>query len=409
MRILHEIVQQIGYRILPRLFLKHTGGPVNLTVEEAVRSYESIGWIEVMMNPERFLLVSLRLLNISEYSGFSYGIALGSTALGIMIDFIPIFWLAEGYHRRAMAFAEQIQQPDALSLAYSGLALHKWCLGESDLAIEYEQQAAETCRETGDLHGWGYATNLLAVALYYRGNLTQSLIYCRDIVRLGQEGADSQVQCWGLSTQGAGLRRLGQLDEAITVLREAVALAKAIPDYSIQIAADGDLGRCYLHQGELKQALSVLQRSQQVYVEYGTGWGANTPFCNGLAEAYLLAAEQRDKTERANWLKKARRACKDALKLGKAFRPALPEAMRLQGTYEWLKGKPGVAQNWWQRSLALAEEMGQRYDLGMTYLEMGQRLKERIHLERAEAILVDIGAKWDLARAQEALRDLKVT
>jgi hypothetical protein len=36
--------------------------------------------------------------------------------------------------------------------------------------------------------------------------------------------------------------------------------------------------------------------------------------------------------------------------------------------------------------LALAEEMGMRYDLGMTYLEMGQRLKERAHLEKAETI-----------------------
>ena len=77
--------------------------------------------------------------------------------------------------------------------------------------------------------------------------------------------------------------------------------------------------------------------------------------------------------------------------------------MRLRGTYEWLRGKPAAAQKWWQRSLALAEEMGQRYDLGMTHLEMGQRLAERAHLERAEAILAEIGAEWDLARAREAL------
>ena len=77
--------------------------------------------------------------------------------------------------------------------------------------------------------------------------------------------------------------------------------------------------------------------------------------------------------------------------------------MRLQGRYEWLKGKPTVARQWWQRSLDTAEEIGLRYDLGMTHLEMGQRLGERAHLERAETIFAEIGAERDLARAREAL------
>jgi hypothetical protein len=83
--------------------------------------------------------------------------------------------------------------------------------------------------------------------------------------------------------------------------------------------------------------------------------------------------------------------------------------MRLQGTYESLRGKPAAAQKWWQRSLAPAEEMGFRYDLGRTHLEMGQRLGKRAHLERAEAIFAKIGAEWDLARAREALGRARAT
>jgi len=43
------------------------------------------------------------------------------------------------------------------------------------------------------------------------------------------------------------------------------------------------------------------------------------------------------------------------------------------------------------------------YELGMTHLEMGQRLKDRTHLEKAETILAEIGADWDLARAGKLL------
>jgi len=106
------------------------------------------------------------------------------------------------------------------------------------------------------------------------------------------------------------------------------------------------------------------------------------------------------------WLKKAQAACRQALKKSKSFRPGLPEAQRLQGTYMWLKGKLTTAETWWQRSLELADEMGQSYDLGMIYLEMGRRLDDRNHLERAESIFAEIGAEWGLARTREALESL---
>jgi len=61
-----------------------------------------------------------------------------------------------------------------------------------------------------------------------------------------------------------------------------------------------------------------------------------------------------------------------------------------------------------ERSLALAEKMGQRHESGMTLLEMGQRLDERKHLERAEALFGEIGAGWDLARARESLEEYRL-
>jgi predicted ATPase len=119
--ILREIVQQIGHRLLPGLLLRRAGGPVSPAVEEEIHVYACIGWISLLMDPERFLLATLKTLNVSERSGFSYGVATGSSGLGVMMDLIPVFWLAEGYHRRAVALAEQIQNSSALGLAYLSL------------------------------------------------------------------------------------------------------------------------------------------------------------------------------------------------------------------------------------------------------------------------------------------------
>lgn len=280
--------------------------------------------------------------------------------------------------------------------------IHKLALGESEEMLKYARRSAEAYREAGDLHYWAVPAYFTAMMLAYQGNLSQAMRHCQDVVRFGQEGADPQIRCWGSATQGFVQWRLGQLDEAVAALRESLELAKAIPDYAFRISASADLGRCCLRQGRLAQALAAFQESQAFYVA-NIGGDSYVSLRNGLAKAYLLTVEQSDPTERAGWLKKARRACRDARKLGKVFRPGLPEAMRLQGTYECLRSKPTAAQKRWQRSLALAEEMGQRYDLGMTHLEIGQRLDERAHMERAEAILAKIGAEWDLARTRELL------
>jgi sugar phosphate isomerase/epimerase len=121
-------------------------------------------------------------------------------------------------------------------------------------------------------------------------------------------------------------------------------------------------------------------------------------------KTYLAAAEREAGPRRDEHLRKARQACKRLFRSIKGFRVGLPEATRLQGVYVWLTGKRASAQKHWERSLALAEEMGTRYELGMTHLEMGKRLNDHEHLQRAEVILAEIGAEFDLSETQRFLR-----
>ena len=102
-------------------------------------------------------------------------------------------------------------------------------------------------------------------------------------------------------------------------------------------------------------------------------------------------------------MRRAKKAYKEVLRSAKVYRYCLPEAMMLQGQYEWITGKPSSAQEWWEKSIKAAEEMGERYHLGMTHLEMGRRLNDRKHLKNAEAIFAEIGAEWDLAETRRLL------
>jgi tetratricopeptide (TPR) repeat protein len=404
MAILREVGVQIGHRLLPGPLLNASGGPVVPQVQEEISACESIGWIQAVANPERSALVILRGLNLSERNGFPHGVVVGSMGLGMVLDFLCLFRLAEHYHCRAVALGEQIGHLGAASWAHIGQGLHSnFHLGELDGPAESVRKAAEMCQEIGDLRYWGTATYNQAYFLTFQAKYDQALRLSQDLVHLGQEGADLLLQCYGLSAQGLVLQRLGQYDEAVEALQEAVALANRMPDYLMCVTAGGHLGRCHLCQGRLGEALAVLETGHRVHVEHTTGWGALTPLLNALAEAYLAALEQSHGIERYAWLRKSRRACRDALKQGRANRPGMAEAMRLQGTYERLRDRPAAGSRWWERSLALAEELGQPYQLGMTHLEMGRRMGDRRHVERALKILSAIGAEWDADQARRLL------
>jgi hypothetical protein len=46
------------------------------------------------------------------------------------------------------------------------------------------------------------------------------------------------------------------------------------------------------------------------------------------------------------------------------------------------------------------------YEMGRTYLEMGERLGDSSSIEQARALFAQIGAKWDLAQADDLLKSL---
>lgn len=121
------------------------------------------------------------------------------------------------------------------------------------------------------------------------------------------------------------------------------------------------------------------------------------------AELCLAATEQAEAAGKEAALRDAKAACHELRKHAKADVSALVAAYRLQGTCEWLQGRPKKAEAWRSKSLATADRLGARYDGALTDLEVGRRLGDRAVLEKAGAAFEDIGAAYDLAQAQELL------
>ena len=401
--ILGELARQIAHRLLPRLFLREAG-PADPLVEEWFHTQEVICWIDYFTNQERFLLEALKGLNLSEEWGRPVGIALNSMGAGVTCDVIAAFRVAGFYHRRGVAAAEQIQHPVAIGTAYLGLAAHEDSLGDWKSALEHCGRAAAAFRDAGHLRGWGVCTTLLAWLFLLRGDFTEVGERSRELIRVGEESSDRHILALGLTLRGTLAQHTGPLDQAATDLQQAVELSRAIPDHATVAQASALLGRCYLRQGKLQQAQAMLDEAAQVVSERGLRGMAVVQAPLGLAEASLIAAERAEGADRVEALGKAKRACQRAVKQGKLMRSWLPSALRFQGTYEWLRGRPSAGKKSWHGSIAVAEELGARYELGMTWMEMGRRTGERAALERAEVIFIEIGAVLDLPEARRLSR-----
>ncbi len=83
-----------------------------------------------------------------------------------------------------------------------------------------------------------------------------------------------------------------------------------------------------------------------------------------------------------------------------------PMALRFEGIYYWLKGKPKKAYNIWAKSLATAEQLKMPYEIGLAHYELGSHdfgdeMMRRNHLELAANKFNQLGATYDLSRVKK--------
>jgi len=352
-------------------------------------------------------LDALCLANDAEQRGLVIETVKAFTFLGTIGNLVPLPRVSAYYHRRAVLLADQVAHPVAVGSAYLGLAFHEHqCLGTWPAAVEHYCRAAAAYQSVGDLRRWGGATVGAAFVSSLQGDFTRGLELSNELVRVGTDAGDDQLLGWGKANVGyALLRQRGPLGEAREHLEKAAELLKSIPDQPSHAIVLGLMGQCYLGEHRLNEALAVSEECWRLVVDRRMRGFLVALAVGYAAEVALVAAESSGRDERAPAAyRRARTMCAAALRQANVSREGATVAYRCQGTYNWLRGRPKRAFRWWQRSVAIGETLGARYDLARTHFEIGRRTGGHAHLEQAETIFAEIGARSDLAEVRELLR-----
>jgi class 3 adenylate cyclase/tetratricopeptide (TPR) repeat protein len=407
--ILGQLLLQISHRFLPGLFLGKGADADRAAAEEELRLYEPIFWVEQPKASMLLILMVLRALNHSERHNLPYGTIAGYAAVGFVLDYLTLFGLADKYFDRAAPLAEDFGNPGTLARFYHALSGHYLQKGMPEEEIDCLQRSVRLYQEIGDLYDLAWVLEALALVLCYQGKLSEALDCVHKLAPIGEEGNIRLVQCFHGESMGNTLMRMGRYGEVEPYLEESLRQAESIPSPANIIFSGGLLGRCYLYQGKFSSALETLHAAQKTYQEFNSRRRYRLPFVNSLTETYLFAAENPEIAPEhgpSEWLALARDACQDAMKVARACRMGLPEAMRLQGTCEWLRGRRRAAERWWIQGLSFAVRNGIRFDEAMIQLEMGCRLGEREYLEKAAALFEEMGSEYNMGRARDALEAL---
>jgi tetratricopeptide (TPR) repeat protein len=328
----------------------------------------------------------------------------GSTFIGIGLDFVARFGLATGYHRRANALAGQSGDPRLVGVASYGMALHEVITGRLDAAFGHVAEAVEANRAAGDLREWGGANFMIGQSLAWSGRFAEALERGTELTAVGRDASDPALEATGEMVHGLAYKGTGDLEEAADHLRRSVDLGAKSAYYYVGLVSGGELAQCLLRSGDMEGAASAIEAAEKLRPLYlSPGGNAFIPLVHAQAERLLLTAERSSGPERVHWLQQAGPACQDGLKRIKYFRLAAPEAMLLQGRFDWLSGRTSAAREWWTKSAQEAMRMGMRYDEGLAYAEIGLRLAEPVELDKAAAIFTEIGARRDLARLTDLM------
>ena len=401
---LREIGVQLGHRLFPKWIVKKGEAPVGPAVEEVARIYQMVMVWDIALAPEHFLLTTLVYLNYSERVKHIPGIVSGFSALAAVAYLFSFYRLSRFLLRRSVVLSEKIRDPSALLGLYMQRTAYLDNGGQLDEAIEGGLKGAEIVRATGYRHlsMWGQLQFVLFLAHWHKGDMRSCLSIAQDVLRAGQDADEPFVLGIGLWCLGCCQEWKGDFQGCTASVTRAIELFEAMQNHFGQVLEGGTLGRCYCRMGELEKSLAVLTKADEHRVTHRVRL-YEYYVSMALLTTHLAIAERGEGRTREEHLREARPIRKRVSALTKGYPVSLPEALRLQGVYDWLTGKQASAQKHWQRSLVLAEEMGMRYELAMTRLEMGTRLNDREHLQQAEAIFAGIGAEFDLAQTRELL------
>jgi class 3 adenylate cyclase/tetratricopeptide (TPR) repeat protein len=376
-----------------RQLLRPVRAPVDAAYGAAARLFEVVGAIDYFLDPPRFVLGILTMLEEAEKRPLSRALAVSTASLGLIFDTLGQHRLGAMMHRRAMRMAQDLG--DDLTLGYCNhlLGLHQYGSGKWSAALSTLAIGAAQLERAGHLR---YLASCMGANYFVLRSMGDPrwIELAKRQNQVAEAAHDEHAIAWAVNAAGVAHLYRGDHAAARPLFEKASIAYEAIPDYRFLSGAYARRALCHALDGEVDAALALLERSHALVRRYRiSGISASAAILVG-ADAWLcVAGAHAPGGHRERTLQQARLACARATRHGRGVGDeSAAEALRLNGVLACLAGEPSMASRHFNAALKSARRMGANHVRARTHHDIAQLLGDPAHAQMARDLFAQTGA-----------------
>ncbi|HJT30400.1 MAG TPA: sigma 54-interacting transcriptional regulator [Pyrinomonadaceae bacterium] len=353
--------------------------------------------------------------------------------------------IARDYAQRALESFRQNGDWRGLAESYFGVGVADIHEGNYEECLENLEQALKLIGDRPAAYMLGKVYANMAGACWFLKRPQEGIDFLKKAITYYERTDHKTNAANGYNNLGINLILIGQWDRAQEALERALFLATEVDERGAKVPMILDsLGELHMLRGDLDQAKDYLGRAVTLANENGNKWYAGQALrtsgrCSlatddpanalakakealglaeligdrqGICESRLIAAEAHLRAKKLEDCNRELQHVTAETSDATADLNFTGEAHRLNGMLNMARGDAESAAQHFGSSVSIFDMLGDRYRAARAHLELGRAYAiirpERAgeHLSRALNTFRDLGARIDLTRAEEELREL---
>ncbi|HKF94765.1 MAG TPA: tetratricopeptide repeat protein, partial [Gammaproteobacteria bacterium] len=394
-------------------------------------------------HPKAIAMLQSALRDHSETGGINLGHIYA--ALSRTYRTISEYPIARDYAQRALESFRQNGDWRGLAESYFGVGVADIHEGNYESGLENLEQALKLIGDHPAAYVLGRTYSNMAGACWFLKRPQEGIDYLKKAITYYERTDHKTNAADGYNNLGINLILIGQWDRAQEALERALSLATEVDERGAKVPMILDsLGELHMLRGDLDQAKDYLGRAVALATENGNKWYAAQALrtsgrcCLAIDDPVNALAKAREALNLAELIGDRQAICESRLIAAEAYlkRHELDdcnrelqhvtaettdattdlnftgEAHRLNGMLNMAHGDAESAAQHFGSSVSIFDMLGDRYRAARAHLELGRAYAiirpERAgeHLSRALNTFRELGARLDLTRAEEELREL---
>ncbi|MEZ4620169.1 MAG: hypothetical protein R2867_32330 [Caldilineaceae bacterium] len=163
----------------------------------------------------------------------------------------------------SLSLWQQVGRPDRIVTVMNFLAWHLWCIGDYSSANAYWREGLAPCEQLEMPLEKAWVLDCLGQAAWVEEDLTSAEQYVRQALAIYTEVGEQKAIGFCKAELSWVLTHVGQVEQAIALAQEAVAIEQAINDQMHLTLSFNYLGVAFLAAGDLKAARKALVEAIQ--------------------------------------------------------------------------------------------------------------------------------------------------